>query len=463
MRMSGDPNSGLVHRILHLAWPVLVGQWAVMAFGVIDTIMTGHASADDLAAMALGSSVYASVLVGLVGVVTALNPIIAQHLGAGHTDEIGKSFVQGLWLALFLTILGGTAMSFPDAWLVMSQVTPAIHDQVASYLHALVFALPAALLFRTVYAFNTAVSRPKLVMGINLAALAIKLPLNYLLIYGKLGLPALGAPGCAVATATVMWCSCALGFWAILTDKSYHHYAIRWAWPQFVYLKELLRLGVPTGLSYIVEVTSFTFMALLVARLGASVTGGHQITANLAALCYGVPFSLSVAIGTLAAQFLGAGDAVNARQVVKMGLLLALAIAACLSLSLFIFKQQIVALYTSEPGVARIALNLIGYLIVFHVFDAMQCVAGYSLRAYKHAIAPMLIYTLSLWGVGLTGGYWLAFHPVIAGRPLGAQGLWLAAAVSLALAAIALLFHLRHVAGQAIADAVTPPTRLCAP
>jgi len=461
--MPGSANPGLVHRILHLAWPVLVGQWAVMAFGVIDTIMTGHASADDLAAMALGSSVYASVLVGLVGVVTALNPIIAQHLGAGRTDEIGKSFVQGLWLALLLTLAGGAAMSFPDAWLVMSHVTPAIHDQVALYLRALVFALPAALLFRTVYAFNTAVSRPKIVMGINLVALAVKLPLNYIFIYGKFGLPALGAPGCAVATAIVMWCSCVLGFWVILSDRFYRRYSIRFAWPQLIPLRELARLGVPTGLSYIVEVTSFTFMALLVARLGANVTGGHQITANLAALCYGVPFSLSVAIGTLAAQFLGAGDAVSARQVIKTGLGLALSIAVCLSASLFFFKRQIVGLYTSEPNVARIALNLIGYLIIFHVFDALQSVAGYSLRAYKHAIAPMLIYTVSLWGVGLGGGYWLAFYPVIGGRPLGAQGLWLAAALSLALAATALLVHLRRISGQALIRTGTPRRGLSIP
>ena len=291
----------LTRRLLTLAWPVLIGHWAAVSFGVVDTAMTGHASAQDLAAVALGAAIYMSVFVGLAGVIMALNPIIAHHYGANADEEIGKTWFQGVWLAVWMSGVGFIALAFPDVWLVMSDVTPEVRRGLGAYLHAVSFALPAGLLFRSMYAFNTAVSRPKVVMAINLLGLALKVLLNYVLIYGKLGLPAYGAAGCGMATAIVLWLSCAAGYWVMRRDAFYARFNIRFDWPIWRSQKALLRLGVPMGLSHIVEVTSFTFMALLAARLGTQTTGGHQITANLAALCFMMPLSLAVATSTLTA------------------------------------------------------------------------------------------------------------------------------------------------------------------
>lgn len=434
-----SPGTTLARRILAQAWPVLIGQWASIAFGVADTIMVGHASPQDLAAMALGSSIYASIFVGLMGVVLALTPIIAQHFGARRTEEIGRTYAQGLWLALWLTMVGAVALAFPKAWLVMSAVDAHVEELVAAYLRALMFALPAALVFRTVYALNVAVSRPKVTMAINLIGLALKIPLNYALIYGKFGLPELGAAGCGYATAIVMWCSCGIALLALRRDAFYRHFHIRFDWPRWRYQRELLRLGVPTGLSYIVEVTSFTFMTLLVAGLGTRVTGGHQIVANVAALCYMLPLSLSVATSAIVAQAIGADDAVGARRASRVGLRLAVGIAVCVSLLIWLSRHAIVHLYTNDAAVMQVALSLIGFVAIFHVFDATQGLSGFVLRAYKHAVAPMLVYTVSLWGIGLIGGWWIAFSPVVGGARLGAAGLWGAATFSLAVAAIVLV------------------------
>ena len=414
----------ITRRILAQAWPVLIGQWASIGFGVADTIMVGHSSPQDLAAMALGSSIYASVFVGLMGVVIALTPIIAQHFGGKRLDAIGTTYMQGLWLALWLTVIGDCAMGFPDVWLVMSPVDQGVTARVAGYLHALMFALPAALVFRTVYALNVAVSRPKVTMAINLVGLAMKIPLNYVLVYGKLGLPVLGAAGCGYATAIVMWASCGIALVALSRDVFYRQFSIRFAWPRWVDQRELLRLGIPTGLSYIVEVTSFTFMTLLVAGLGTTVTGGHQIVANLAALCFMLPLSLSVATSALVAQAIGSNDATGARRTTRAGLRLAVGIALVVSSALWLGRGTVVGLYTDEPAVRSVALSLIGFVAIFHCFDAVQGMSGFILRAYKHAVAPMLIYTVSLWGIGLCGGWWIAFRPVIGGAPLGVRGLW---------------------------------------
>ncbi len=444
------PLSGvaITRRIVGQAWPVLVGQWASIGFGVADTVMVGHSSPQDLAAMALGSSIYASVFVGLMGVVIALTPIIAQHFGGKRLDAIGTTYMQGLWLALWLTVIGDIAMGFPDIWLVMSAVDANVTTRVAGYLHALMFALPAALVFRSVYALNVAVSRPKVTMAINLAGLAMKVPLNYVLVYGKLGLPALGAAGCGYATALVMWVSCGIALVALSRDPFYRQFSIRFAWPRWADQKELLRLGIPTGLSYIVEVTSFTFMTLLVAGLGTTVTGGHQIVANLAALCFMLPLSLSVATSAIVGQAIGSNDAVAARRTTRAGLRIAVGVAIVVSGTLWLARATVIGLYTNDVAVQRVALSLIGFVALFHCFDAIQGMSGFILRAYKHAVAPMLVYTVSLWGIGLCGGWWIAFHPVIGGAPLGAAGLWSSATLSLGLAAAVLLLWMLHVSRQ---------------
>ena len=449
--LSQTSSAALVRRIVGQALPILIAQWASIAYGVADTIMVGHASAKDLAAIALGASIYGSVFVGLLGCIGALNPIIAQRFGARHDTEVGKTVVQGLWVAVWLSIIGDIALGFPNVWLSMSDVEPNLRDQVAHYLQALAFALPAALLFRTGYALHTAISRPKVIMAINLAGLGLKIPLSYVLIYGKLGLPAMGATGCGVATACVMWLLCAFAAAILRWIPFYRRFAIGFAWPAWVAQKELLRLGIPMGLSYFVEVTALTFMALLVARIGTTTVGAHQIIANLAGACYMVPMALSVAVSTLTAHAIGARDPRGARRIALLGLRLAFGGTVVIALGIWLLRAPIARLYTSDLAVAAIALSLFPYLVAFHLFDALQTAASYMLRAYRRALGPMLIYTVTLWGIGLGGGYWSAFHPVW-GSALGVYGLWGAAALSLAIAAVALIAYMLSVSSAAIRE-----------
>lgn len=440
-------------RLLQQAWPVLVGQWAGVAFGVLDTAMTGHASALDLAAMALAVSIYITVFVGLMGVLHALIPVLAQHFGAGRLHSVGAAWGQGVWLALGLSVVGAVILLHPEPWLALAggdDIDPAVRQRVADYLTALVFALPAALVFRTMHALGAAVSRPKVIMWINLGGVVLKGLLNWLLIFGNLGLPALGALGAGIATTIVFWVSAGVGAWIMLKDRYYHPLRLRIEKPHWPTLRELLRLGIPMGGSYLVEVVAFTFMALLVAREGVLVTGAHQITANLAALCYMAPMAIGIATSAQTAQTLGAGQLGMAQRMAQAGTLLTTGAAIITVAVLWTAGPWIVHAYTSDAQVAALALTLLAIMPFFHVADAAQTLVVYLLRAYKVALAPLLVQIVALGGVGLLGGWWLAFGggagglaPLLAwwapNAPPGAAALWVMATAGMVLSLALLL------------------------
>lgn len=414
-----------------------------MLYAVVDTVLTGHASPTDLAAMGLGAGVYSSVFVSLLGAINALNPIIAQHHGGRRHVAIGLGYAQGLWLALMLSLGGSLFLAVPELWLGWIHAPPAVEELVARYLRVLSLALPAALMFRALAALNIAVARPQVVMRMQVAALALKVLLSYLLIFGRLGLPRLGAVGGALASVIVLWALFAAGWAHTRFDPFYRRFEIRWTGPRWPILRELLHLGIPMGLSYALEATSFTFITLLVARLGTSVMGGHQIVANLAALCFMVPLSLAVATATLTAHAIGAENARQAQRTAATGIRIAVTVSASLALAVWILRDSIVRLYTSDAAVAAVALTLVPYLAAFHVFDALQTVVGFVLRAHKRAVAPTVIYAMTLWGVGLFGGYHVAFRGVW-GSPWGVGGMWMMQSVGLGLAGVFLLgFYLR--------------------
>jgi len=197
-------------------------------------------------------------------------------------------------------------------------------------------------------------------------------------------------------------------------------------------MRELLRLGLPMGFSNFVEITSFTLIALFVAQLGATAVAGHRIVANLAALCYMLPLALAIATLAQVGQAAGARDWGRSRAAIGAGLLLAGGLSTLLGGLLWLAAEPLAFAYTSDPAVRRVSLSLIGYIALYQFFDAVQTVAAYSLRGYKITFAPMLVHTVAFWGVGLFGGWWLAFR---APQPMGVEGFWLASLASLVVAA----------------------------
>ena len=436
---------GNVRRILPLAWPVFIGQVSVLAFATIDTLLVARVGASDLAALAVGSAAYITVFIGFMGVLMALSPIVGQLHGAGRDAEAGHQVHQALWIALALALAGSTLLVFPAPFLALAQASPEVGEKVRGYLLALAFSLPASLLFTVYRAFNTAVSRPKAVMVLQVGELALKLPLSTALVFGvpALGLPALGVTGCGIATAVAMWAQ-VLAAWLLMRRSPYYErFALMGRGlhrPERASLMAQLRLGIPMGASILVEVTGFAFMAIFISRLGTTPVAGHQVVVNLVSLLFMMPLALANATGTLVAQRIGAGDARDARRLGWHGLVLGTALAAVMGGTVYLFREPVLGLYSQDAAVLAAALPLVAWLAVFHVADAAQTIAAFVLRAYKIATVPVLIYVAALWGVGLGGGFQLAFNVPgkVPAALQGAPGFWVAATAGLVLAGTAL-------------------------
>lgn len=460
---------GLTHdarRIAALAWPLFFGQLAVLAFNTVDTVMTARYSAVDLAALAVGGAVYITVFVGFMGVVLAVGPIAGQLFGAGQLREAGRQLHQAVWLALAMSALGCVILLFPEPFLALSHADDVVAEKVRGYLRALAFALPASLVFTAFRGFNTAVSRPKVVMALQFGALLLKVPLNAVFVFGAawgpLRIEAQGAAGCGVATAIVMSAQL-LAAWVVLRrDPFYRGFGLqvaRLAPPERASLAALLRLGVPMGLSIGIEVTGFTFMAFFISRLGATPVAGHQIAVNMVSIMFMMPLALANATATLVAQRIGADDPRDARRIGWHGLQLGIAVAALMGGAVYLARAPLLGAYTHDPVIIAAAMPLLAWVMLFHVADAGQTLAAFILRAYKQATVPVVIYATAIWGVGLGGGYVVAFDLVglTPAALRGAQGFWSAATAGLTVAALGLCaFLLWMLNQQRIAGPTTP-------
>ncbi|MGM9486794.1 MATE family efflux transporter [Ideonella sp. YS5] len=441
-----------VRRIAPLAWPVVIGQVAVLAFNTIDTVLVGRHSPADLAAFAVGAAAYVTVFVGFMGIVLAVSPIVGQLFGAGRLEAAGDEMHQAVWLALALSVLGIVLLLFPQPFLWIAKAGPDIAERVHGYLRALAVALPASLLFTAFRGFNTAVSRPKVVMLLQIGGLVAKLPLSIALVFGvpAWGIPELGVTGAGIATAVALWIQLLLACVMMRRDAFYDRFRL-WGRglhaPNRQALWGLLRLGVPMGAAILIEVTGFSMMALLISRLGTLPVAGHQIAVNIVSLMFMLPLGLANASGTLVAQRIGAGDLADARRLGWHGLLLGGLLAAVLGMVMFATREPVIALYTRDAAVAAAAFPLLAWVVVFHLADALQTVAAFVLRAWRIATLPMFIYAGSLWGIGLVGGYTLGFDLTGATPPAlrGAPGFWAASTAGLVVAGVALTLFMRLV------------------
>jgi MATE family multidrug resistance protein len=449
------PMTSSARRIAPLAWPVFVGQVSVLAFGTIDTVLVARHAAVDLAALAVGGAAYITVFIGLMGVVLAISPIVGQLYGAGKLHEAGRQVHQGVWVALALALLGCSLLAFPAPFLALAQATPEVETRVRGYLLALAVSLPAALLFTIYRGFNTAVSRPKMVMLLQLGSLGVKIPLSVALVAGvpSLGIPALGVVGCGIATAVALWSQLLAALVVLARDPFYRRFQIfesgaglgrGWGWrldrPDFAALRAYLKLGVPMGASILVEVTAFAFIALFIARLGMTAVAGHHLAMNLLTIMFMMPLAIGNATATLVAQRVGAHDPADARRLAWHGLWLGVGVATLMGTALFLGRAPVLGLYTQDTAVLAAALPLLTWVVLFHIADAVQVVAAFVLRAFKIATLPMLIYVAALWGVGLGGGYVLAFNLTgsVPAALQGAPGFWFAATAGLVVAGLAL-------------------------
>ncbi len=438
-------------RILPMAWPVLIGQLAVLGFATVDTILVARFAAHDLAALSIGMAAYITIFIGFMGIVLAISPMAGQLFGAGKLREAGQQVHQAIWLALGIAVVGSTLLMLPGPFLALAKTGPEVSDKVRGYLTALAFSLPASLLFTVYRGFNSAVSRPKAVMAVQIGGLALKIPLSALFIYGwTLPLPGdlgtwqvapMGVVGCGLATALVMWTQ-TLSAWVIMRrDPFYAKFGLHdrgFARPDRAAILAQLKLGIPMGAAIMIEVTGFSFMAFLISRQSGEAVAGHQLAVNLVSMMFMLPLALANGTATLVAQRVGAHDLAEARRLGWHGVEIGVGISAILGALVFVLREPILRIYTDNPAIIASALPLLVWVWWFHVADAAQTLANFVLRSHRVTLTPLVIYVTSLWGIGLVGGYWVTTSSWAPVALQGAQGYWAMSTAGLVAAGVAL-------------------------
>ncbi|HWM90894.1 MAG TPA: MATE family efflux transporter [Thermoanaerobaculia bacterium] len=419
-----------------LAAPVAFVQLGSMLMGVVDTIMLGHLSAEALAAGALGHIATIVFLMTGVGVLSALDPLVAQAYGAGDSRAISAHLQRGIVLALALAIpLAFVFWDIRELLRLLGQPA-AILDDSAAYVRAILWGTPAFFLF---FAFRQPLQAMHVVRPAAVAIVIgnlINVASNWVLIFGNLGAPALGTAGSAYATSLSRWMM--LGYLVFASRRSLAPY-----WRGFtaeaVSLRRhlrLLRIGLPIGALNAIELGLFVGVALLMGRMGVHALGGHQIAINLVGLSFMVPLGVSGAASARVGNAIGREDMPGARRSAAACLLLGAGVMILFALLFGFFPEPLARLYTSDAAVIAMAASLLPIAAVFQVLDGVQVVAAGVMRGAADTAFPALIAILGFWGIGFPSSWYLGFR-----AGLGPVGLWWG--FTAGLAAVALLYSLR--------------------
>lgn len=420
-------------KTLNIGIPVIIAQLLQMAMNFVDTVMAGNLSAQDLAAIAVGGAIYIPFIMLGGGVLMAITPIVAQQFGARNLSDIGKNARQGLWLSQMLALPIFFAIRKLGVVMELMEVTPRIIPLALGYLDAISWGIFPIFAYMSLRFFNEGLSVTRPGMYFALIGVLINIPGNYVLMYGTLGFPRLGAVGCGYASAIVAFVmfTCMLIFTA--TFRPYNRFELyrNFRLPEWSYLKEVLSIGIPIGISSGMEVTMFAIVSLLMGTLGMNAVAGHQVAINFAALAFMVPLGLSTAITTRVGNAVGAGSIPEARKRGFIGIGMSVAFMCLTAMIMFLFPDTIAGIYTDDPEVSTVAVSLIYMAAIFQISDGLQ-VSGFGvLRGLKETKIPMYVNLVSYWIVGLPLGYYLG---IMLG--LGPQGLWIGLIAGLSLAGI---------------------------
>jgi len=446
-RCSGAAGAGIsaeLRATLALAAPLAAANLAQMAMAVTDIVMVGRLGAMPLAAAGLGGMLYFTGGVMLQGILTAVAPLAAHALGAGDRAAAGRIAGAGLVLALLLAAPFIAGLTNLDRLLHALGYDPTLAAEIGRFLRAIAWGGPAFLGFAVLRSLLAALSRTRAIMMVLLACVAGNAALNWMLIYGHLGAPALGVAGSGYASA-INQCLIFVGL-ALCTRALPGLSGLRvirsvFAARCWVHVGSILRLGLPIGGIMGVEVGVFLTAGILMGLLGTAALGAHQLVLNCAGISFMVPLGLGQAATVRVAYELGTGRTYAARRAAYTALALGVAFMSATAVLLWTVPQAIIAVYIDIADAAnretvQIARRLLAIAAIFQVFDGVQVIAAGALRGYKDTMIPMLLAGFGYWGAGFLGGWLLAFP-----FGYGAVGLWWG--LALGLGVVAALLSLR--------------------
>jgi MATE family multidrug resistance protein len=425
-----------IRATVKLALPLIAGQLSAVGMSAVDVALAGHYDAHTLAAVAVGANVWVLGLVSAVGVMMALSPSVAHLDGARRHADIGPLFRQALWLAAGLSMLLWFGARHALPLLHVLGVDPALLAGAQAFLRALSWGAPGLCGYFALRGLceGTSWTRPTMLFG--LFGLVVLVPLDWILIYGKFGLPALGAEGSGIANALALWLQL-LAFAAYLKyGRRYRAFGLfnRMERPDWHLIGHLLWVGVPMAVTLLMEAGLFVVSALLISRLGTVAIDGHQIAMNVASVAFMVPLGLALAVTVRVGHAAGRVDAHGLRYAGYSGIALTLVTQAVSATLMFTLPHAIAHVYSADPQVIALAAQLLVLAGIFQFSDGIQVVSNGALRGLKDTRMPMLITAFAYWGVGMPTGAWLAF-----GAGYGVRGMWVGLIAGLTAAALLLL------------------------
>ena len=441
-----------------LALPLVLGHVSTGLISFVDNVIAGHHGTQTLGAVTVGTALLWLPMLVPIGTLISLTASVSQLHGAGQHERIAPLFRQALWLSLLLSALMFVFLSVVPALLPVMGIAADIIPGATGFLHAVRWGVPALTFFFCMRYLTEGMHWTLPTMLLGFGGLLVLAPLGWALANGHAGFPELGPAGLGIASAVTMWAQAivfALYLWRTRRFAALGLFA-RFEGPDRRAIGELLRTGLPIGITVLMEGGLFIVTALLIGRFGATEAAAHQIALNVAQLCFMVPMGVGEATTVRVGHAVGRGDPLGVRRAVWAGIVIVLATQALSASVLLVGHNAVVGLYTEDMAVATLAAALLLYAAAFQFPDGLQVLSAGALRGMKDTRVPMFIAMAAYWGIGMPLGAGLGL-----GLGWGPQGMWLGLIAGLTAAAVLMGLRLRWqgrrlAAEAALAAGVTP-------
>ncbi|WP_163537187.1 MATE family efflux transporter [Gracilibacillus sp. YIM 98692] len=428
--------------------PILVTQVSMYAMNFFDTIMSGKAGAQDLAGVAIGTSLWVPISMGIVGILMAISPIVAQMAGAKEEDKIPFTVQQGIYVSIFLGFIVSTVGFFLiDPILGMMDLEDRVRHVAKYYLITIGLGIIPLFVYNLLRCYIDGLGHTRVSMAIILISLPFNILFNYIFIFGKLGLPAFGGIGAGIASALTFFVNLLLSIWIVhyVQPFRWHHIFKKMLKPDLKEWFEQLRIGVPIGFSIFFEVSIFSAVTFMLSVYSTYTLAAHQAAINFASLLYMVPLSIAMTL-TIAVGFeIGAKRPADARNYAYIGISSGILIAFIAGGILYLFDDPIAKLYSTNPEVIRLTKQFLYYAIFFQFADAFGAPIQGTLRGYKDVNITFWMSLVSYWLIGLPSGWAFANY-----THLEAYGYWLGLIVGLSAGAVTLFARMIHLQRQSM-------------
>lgn len=432
-----------VSSLIKLAMPVSLAQLSMVGMSATDVLIAGNAGTLELAGMNLGVNTWHMIILFFMGIGFATQPLVAKQFGAGRLGGVKHQLHQSVWMCLLLGLVA-TFVVWVGVW-AMSFLS--IDSDILSIARQflLVISLCAIPFCLTPAVRGTleGMSLTRVVFFVNFTAFLLNIPLDYILVNGLYGFPRLGGVGCAWATVVLTWLSFLITVGVLKWHKKIKHQALLSSFekPNFKAIKITLSMGVPIGVSFIVELSMFSGAGMMIAAFGAIEAGAHAVAITVASMSFMLYMGLAQGVTIRASQFLGAGDPTAAWYTIKVGSSFNMFIALLICVMFVVFTEPLIRLFSSDDDVVKLAVVLLYFGAAFQLADCLQVAIIHALRAYHDTSSPPKYQLLAFWGVGLPLGIGLSFYDLWPGLN-GAKGMWFGMVVSLTLVGFMLLGRL---------------------